>query len=129
MKNTILVLISIFSFLLLNSCGKAEIRGSYSDSDCEDTNCRDYSSQSEAQLDYEWNPECRGDLDADNDGIACEENHWTDYYNSISSSGGSSGGGTGCPTTSACGCSGHNMSECNSDPCCKWTVGEGCGCN
>ena len=35
---------------------------------------------------------------------------------------------SGCPTTAACGCSQHNKSECESDPCCKWTVGEGGDC-
>lgn len=49
--------------------------------------------------------------------------------------GGGGGGGTGgggsssvCPTTAACGCSGKNKSPCQADPCCRWTVGSGCGC-
>lgn len=34
-----------------------------------------------------------------------------------------------CPTTSACGCSAKNKAECEaSTDCCKWTVGQGCGC-
>lgn len=33
-----------------------------------------------------------------------------------------------CPTTAACGCSNKNKSECETDPCCKWTVGQGCDC-
>ncbi len=41
---------------------------------------------------------------------------------------GGSGSVNGCPTTAACGCSGHNKSECENDICCKWTVGEGCDC-
>jgi hypothetical protein len=37
--------------------------------------------------------------------------------------------GTNCPTTSACGCSAFNKSDCESHTdCCKWTVGQGCGC-
>jgi hypothetical protein len=46
------------------------------------------------------------------------------------STGGGDGGGSGpsdCPTTAACGCSEDNKDECGG-PCCKWTVGEGCGC-
>jgi len=38
------------------------------------------------------------------------------------------GGNGGCPTTSACGCSGYNKSDCETHSCCKWTVGQGCGC-
>ena len=34
----------------------------------------------------------------------------------------------GCPTTAACGCSQNNKPECEDHRCCKWTVGEGCGC-
>jgi len=113
--------------LLTNACKDEELRGSYSDSDCEDTNCIDYSSQAEAQLDYNWNPDCRGDLDADNDGIACEENNWTDYYNSLNS--GTGGGTNGCPTTTNCGCSNKSKAECEADYCCKWVVGSGCECS
>lgn len=37
-------------------------------------------------------------------------------------------GNTGnCPTTSACGCSGFRQSECGG-ACCRWVVGDGCGC-
>lgn len=46
----------------------------------------------------------------------------------IEGTSGSSGGISGCPTTSACGCSGHNKSDCEDDSCSKWTVGEGCDC-
>lgn len=91
-----------------------------------DYNCDDYNSQAEAQTAFNANPECRADLDADNDGIACEENHWTDYYNSLNNNSGST---SDCPTTSNCGCSGHNKSPCEQDPCCKWVVGSGCECS
>lgn len=47
---------------------------------------------------------------------------------SSGSGGGSSGGTGGCPTTSSCGCSGLNKTPCESNYCCKWTVGSGCGC-
>jgi len=57
---------------------------------CFDTNCADYTSMAEAQNDFNANPDCRGDLDADNDGIACEE-----PGNSV----------TICPQTANCGCS------------------------
>ena len=42
--------------------------------------------------------------------------------------GGTSVGGSSCPTTSSCGCSGHNKSDCQRDICCKWVVGKGCNC-
>lgn len=39
---------------------------------CEKKNCSDFSSQQEAQAAYDDNPDCYGNLDRDNDGIACE---------------------------------------------------------
>ncbi|MFY2561949.1 hypothetical protein ACN469_30425 [Corallococcus terminator] len=81
--------------------------------DCADTNCSDYSSRSAAQQDYEADPECRADLDADKDGLACEEDG-NDVHQ--------------CPTTSSCGCSGKNKDACFADRCCLWVVGWGCGC-
>lgn len=43
--------------------------------------------------------------------------------------GSSSGSGSNCPTTAACGCSAYTKSQCEANPdCCKWTVGSGCGC-
>ncbi|MEM8909311.1 MAG: excalibur calcium-binding domain-containing protein [Bacteroidota bacterium] len=112
--------------ILMSSC-QEDLTGSISDLGCSDTNCEDYRSQVEAQLDYDWNPECRADLDADGDGIACEENRWTQYYASLSNTGGNNGTGA-CPTTANCGCSGKNQSPCQSDPCCRWVVGTGCRC-
>lgn len=85
------------------------------ESTCPDTNCADYASQAEAQAAYDANPECHGDLDADNDGTACEK-------------GTSGSGNSGCPTTANCGCSGRNKSECEG-PCCKWVTGSGCECS
>ena len=35
---------------------------------------------------------------------------------------------SGCPTTAACGCSNKSKADCELDYCCKWTVGQGCGC-
>jgi hypothetical protein len=32
-----------------------------------------------------------------------------------------------CPDTAACGCSNKNKDDCGGS-CCRWTVGEGCGC-
>lgn len=119
----------IFSLsIFTGSCDKDDLSGSISDADCEDINCADYRSRAAAQQDFDWNPECRNDLDADNDGLACEENSWTDYYNSLNNSGGG-GSSNGCPTTSNCGCSGKNKAPCESDPCCQWIVGTGCRCD
>jgi len=81
---------------------------------CRDINCANYTSQAAAQAAYEADPECRNDLDADNDGIACEE-----PGNSVKT----------CATNSNCGCSNKNKAPCQSDPCCRWVVGEGCKCN
>ncbi len=81
---------------------------------CKDTNCANYISQSAAQAAFNADPECRNDLDADNDGIACEE-----PGNSVKD----------CATTSNCGCSNKNKTPCQADPCCRWVVGEGCKCN
>ena len=82
---------------------------------CVDTNCVDYQSQTEAQMALDLDPDCHNDLDADNDGIACEDllgngNSFRD-----------------CPNTSNCGCSGINKPECNTS-CCAWVVGQGCKC-
>lgn len=100
-----------------------------SDDECPpDTNCSDYNYQISAQIAFDRNPECKGDLDADNDGIACED--WETYYQSLNgpSSNPSNPNNGGCPNTAACGCSNKNKSACQSSSCCKWTVGEGCGC-
>jgi hypothetical protein len=87
--------------------------GDFGSGSCSDTNCADYTSEAAAQAAFDADPVCRDDLDADDDGIACEENG-----NSV----------RWCPDTSACGCSNKNKNACGSDPCCRWTVGEGCGC-
>lgn len=96
----------IASLVLIFSCSKEE-------KVCFDTNCADYTSQSAAQSAFNADPECRSDLDADNDGIACEENG-----NSV----------TICPITNNCGCSGLNKTPCENNICCKWVVGDGCRC-
>jgi len=98
--------LSIIIFVFL-SCGDGD------SGVCLDTNCSDYTSQSSAQAAFNADPECRSDLDRDNDGIACEENG-----NSV----------TICPPTSNCGCSGLNMSPCEASVCCRWVVGDGCNC-
>lgn len=102
----------LIAFSIFNACKS----GDPIDPDtnyCIKTNCADYTSQASAQADFDSDPVCHDDLDADNDGLACEE-----PGNSV----------TICSTTSSCGCSGHNKSPCEADPCCKWTVGSGCGC-
>lgn len=102
--------ILLFLFCCTIACNKESTNLS---SNCVDTNCSDYTSMAAAQAAFNADPECRGDLDADNDGFACEE-----LGNSV----------TICPTTENCGCSGKNKSPCQADPCCKWVVGEGCEC-
>ncbi|MFP2961253.1 excalibur calcium-binding domain-containing protein [Myxococcus sp. 1LA] len=104
---SIACLFMVVSALMLGACGEV-FAGS-----CVDTNCADYTSQSAAQAAYEADPECRADLDADKDGVACEEE---------------GNGVRWCPSTSACGCSNKNKSACGGDPCCRWVVGSGCGC-
>ncbi len=112
---------SILFLLLLSflACSTDDDIHPSSKEDCVDTDCRDYTSQAAAQAAYDADPECRNDLDRDNDGIACEE-----PGNSVSTG----GGGVNCPTTANCGCSGHNKAPCIADPCCKWVVGSGCEC-
>ncbi len=111
----VLFLICILS-VTIYSCSSAETVNEEQivSSPCVDTNCADYTSQSAAQSAFNADPDCRGDLDADNDGIACEE-----PGNSV----------TVCPTTANCGCSNKTKAECEASPCCKWVTGEGCKCN
>lgn len=40
--------------------------------DCPSKNCSDFTTQAQAQSTYNSNKECYKNLDADNDGIACE---------------------------------------------------------
>ena len=101
--------IMLLLVVVLSGCGSADESG------CPDKTCSYYSTQAEAQAAFDADPDCLGELDNDNDGVACE--HLT---------GGS--GGTGCPTTSNCGCSGKTKSQCGG-PCCQWIVGSGCRCN
>ncbi|WP_299311426.1 excalibur calcium-binding domain-containing protein [uncultured Aquimarina sp.] len=110
------IILILFVFLLLpltNSCSESETEFDTS-SDCRDTNCANYTSMVAAQAAFDADPECRNDLDRDNDGIACEE-----PGNSVRT----------CASTSNCGCSGKTKSQCQNDPCCKWIVGTGCKCN
>jgi hypothetical protein len=88
--------------------------GSDDSAHCPTATCDEYLSQSAAQAAFDADKTCMKDLDDDHDGIACEH-----------LSGG--GGGTTCPTTGNCGCSGKNKAECGGD-CCKWIVGTGCKC-
>lgn len=102
--------ILLLMMMLMFSCAQDE---SYSALPCIDTNCADYTSLIDAQNAFNADPDCRGDLDADNDGIACEE-----PGNSV----------TSCPTTSSCGCSNLNKTPCQANVCCRWIVGSGCDC-
>ncbi len=112
-------LVALFPFLLtiiLISCTSIESEKieETSATECKDTNCANYTSQTAAQVAFDADPECRNDLDSDKDRVACEE-----PGNSVKD----------CTTTSNCGCSGKNKAPCQSDPCCRWIVGEGCKCN
>lgn len=107
MRLLILFVLTFFLSCEVNSDLEQEL------SPCIDTNCSDYTSQAAAQRAFNADPDCRGDLDADNDGIACEE-----QGNSV----------TICPQTANCGCSGMNKAPCEASPCCRWVVGEGCKC-
>jgi len=99
--------------LILTSCSETE-SDINSSSGCRDTNCANYTSMAAAQEAFDADPECRNDLDRDNDGIACEE-----PGNSVRT----------CASTSNCGCSNKPKAQCETDPCCKWVVGEGCKCS
>ena len=69
-KSLIKILLLNSLFFVILSCG---VDTAIATIPCVDTNCADYTSMAAAQRDFNANPDCRGDLDADNDGIACEE--------------------------------------------------------
>jgi hypothetical protein len=94
--------------LIVLACSSSSYNG------CPDTSCDDYITQPEAQAAFDADRECLGELDNDNDGIACE------HLPAV-------GGGTGCPTIGNCGCSNKNKDQCAS-ACCQWIVGTGCKC-
>ena len=106
MKHTCFLIL----ILLSTSCGGS------SDDGCPSATCADYQTQGAAQAAFDGDPECNDGLDDDHDGIACEH---------LPASSG--GGGTGCPTTANCGCSGKTKSQCAST-CCAWVIGQGCKC-
>lgn len=115
LKNIFTLILSGFVLITVaNSCSETEDESVDISSDCRDTNCANYTSRSAAQAAFDADPECRNDLDHDNDGIACEE-----PGNSVRT----------CTSTSNCGCSGKRKAECERDPCCKWIVGTGCKCS
>lgn len=107
------LVIALIILPILSSCSDDSSSSESNRNSCPDTNCSDYQTQNEAQIAFDADRECRGDLDSDNDGIACE------HLPSTSKD---------CPTTSNCGCSNKNKSSCESDSCCKWVVGDGCQC-
>ncbi len=114
MKNIKTIALGFLFITTLISCSESEEVPIDTLSSCRDTNCANYTSQAAAQAAFEADPECRNDLDRDNDGIACEE-----PGNSVRT----------CATTSNCGCSNKRKAECENDPCCKWVVGSGCECS
>jgi hypothetical protein len=103
----IVAFIFIGFLVVVQGCGSDDPKG------CPEANCSHYSTQQEAQADYDSDPACREALDTDHDHVACE-----DLPSDVSG---------GCPTTSNCGCSGKNKDECGG-ACCKWVVGSGCKC-
>ncbi len=113
LKNLISISSIFITLSITISCSKSEEEFDLS-SICRDTNCANYTSQPAAQAAFNADPECRNDLDRDNDGIACEE-----PGNSVRT----------CVTTSNCGCSNKRKVECEKDPCCRWVVGSGCECS
>ncbi|MCP3061201.1 excalibur calcium-binding domain-containing protein [Myxococcus sp. K38C18041901] len=62
-----LLVSSMLLAVFLSGCGPFSLN-------CRDTNCSDYPTQKAAQLAFEADPACHADLDADHDGMACEEN-------------------------------------------------------
>ncbi|GAA4278582.1 excalibur calcium-binding domain-containing protein [Aquimarina mytili] len=120
MKNILTLILIGFVLTLFNACSKSEDNTTIEDINtdssigCRDTNCANYTSEAAAQAAFDADPECRNDLDRDNDGIACEE-----PGNSVKN----------CASTSNCGCSNKRKAECENDPCCRWVVGEGCKCS
>jgi len=97
--------------------------------ECPEANCRNYTTQQEAQAAFDSDRDCFAALDNDSDGLACEDAFSGTGGNQGTGSGGSTGstGGTGCPTTANCGCSNKLKADCVGS-CCKWIVGTGCSC-
>jgi hypothetical protein len=89
---------------------------------CEDS-CLSYASTSAAQHDLARNREECAHLDVNGDGLACNE-----PGNEVGGTSESPEVSADCPTTAACGCSAHNKDACELDFCCRWVVGDGCGC-
>lgn len=114
--NSKLLVIGICVLMGLSSCSSDS--GYQGGTGCDDTDCADYPSKEAAQAAFDRDPECRNDLDHDNDGDACEDHFKSSPGNT---------GNDGCPKTSNCGCSNKRKAECESK-CCKWVVGEGCKC-
>ena len=110
MKQVSIAVLFFFSLLIIGCGGNDK-------SPCPTKTCSDYQTQQQAQAAFDADKACLGELDNDNDGIACEQ----------LSGGTGTGSGSSCPTTSSCGCSNKTKDQC-SGPCCKWTVGSGCGC-
>ena len=95
---------------------------------CPTRTCSEYTTQAEAQKAFDADQLCLAALDNDNDGIACEQlPTGTGSGTGTGGTGTGSGSGSGCPATAACGCSNKTKAQCVG-PCCKWTVGSGCGC-
>ena len=58
--------LTLIALILLSACSpnSGEI--------CRKTTCKDYQTQQEAQVDFDQNPDCRSNLDRDDDFIPCE---------------------------------------------------------
>lgn len=63
-KGCSLLLMALITILAVVGCDP--------DGGCPSKKCSDYSSQAQAQKDFNENPSCFENLDSDNDGIPCE---------------------------------------------------------
>jgi len=96
--------------------------------ECPEANCKNYTTQQQAQAAFDADSDCFAALDNDNDGLACEDAFSGTGNTGTGGNGGTgSSGGSGCPTTANCGCSNKTKAQCTGT-CCKWIVGTGCVC-
>lgn len=66
-KGCVIILLTMTSLLLVVSCSESS-----DSSDCPTKTCSDFATQAQAQTTYDSNRDCYKNLDADNNGIACE---------------------------------------------------------
>ena len=72
-KGCIGIFLALTILGLVISCSEPSDKSeSFNKTDCPSKNCSDFSTQAQAQSTYNSNKSCYKNLDADNDGIACE---------------------------------------------------------